>query len=122
MPVAVLPWKNSQRPLRASRFLALPTPHYPENPLRPTGMPRPKGRLLYFNGLLKKKNFPSYIKERENRGQPSRALLPFLLKNPFPVVIILRRRSFRLNRNNPNNGTVGISFESVWKWRPRLPS
>src|SRR5512139_1287952 len=110
-------WRNSQKPLRTFRFLVPPVPPYPENPLRPSGMFRPKGRLLYYHGLLKRKTFPSSIKEQGSHGQRSRALLPFPLRDHFLVVIRLRRRSFRSSRKNQSIGAAGISFEFGWNWR-----
>src|SRR4030042_6939448 len=108
MPGAFWRWRNSQRPLRAFRFPALPVLLYPENLLQPIGMVRPKEKLLYSRGLLKKKTFPSSIRGRESLGQPSRALLPFLLKNHSPVDIGSGRRLFRSNKSNPNNGIAGL--------------
>src|SRR5512139_670218 len=107
-------WRNSQKPLRTFRFLVPPVPPYPENPLRPSGMFRPKGRLLYYHGLLRRKTFPSSIKEQGSHGQQSRVLLLFPLRDHFLVVIKLRKQLFRSSRKNQSNGATGISSESVW--------
>src|SRR5512139_1228255 len=120
MPGAFWPWRNSQKPLRTFPFLAPPVPLYLQNLLLQIGTPHPKGRLLYYHGLLKRKTFPSSIKEQGSPGQRSRALLPFPLRDHFQVVIKLRRRSFRSSRKNQSNGATEISSESVWNWRPRL--